>query len=272
VKKHSGERETGVIWGEHEINGEKVCSWRIGSLLLRYKRTADEVMIAYQYINPGDEKKSDTKEPPEDITWLRWTMKDQHSRIKLNPLFPDRPVVVKPESLFQITRGGEARIYVRVPLWLEVTIPSQKPIKLIDIPAVILSNTWFGTFFEGELCYWVSSSARREIDEDPGRPYLAICPIQLINEGEEDLPIEKICLRVENLSLFYNDVQLWSDETRVYCKSKEGVSQIKVAGSPPKEASSARLLTPPRRPLKKGLAAKTIASLIDLPGLGIPNR
>ena len=43
---------------------------------------------------------------------------------------------------------------------------------------------------------------------------MAISPHQLINTSEEDLLIEKICLRVNYLSLFSSDEQLWSDENK----------------------------------------------------------
>ena len=83
------------------------------------------------------------------------------------------------------------------------------------------------------------------------------------------MQVEKICLRVGSLSLFYDDTQLWSDETKIFYKGKSESSQIKVSGVPPSEAPSAKLIASPRKPEKHSVVAKTFASLIDLPGLGI---
>ena len=264
------EQSEQTIWKSYEVQNDELYSWKIGDLKLWCKCATNEIQIAYRHfvINESENQ----IEPPEDIVWSRWALKNNHPKIQLNPVFPDRSVVVKPESSFRIKINAQARIYVRVPIWLQINLIKQKPIHLIDIPTVILSNTWFGTFFEGELCYWISSGVRQQVEPDLTRPYSAVCPIQLINKSEEDLLVEKICLRVHNLSLFFDNVQLWSDEIKILYKGRNDISQIKATGTPPHESPMAVLLTAPRRPVKKSITAKTFASLKDLPGLGIPTH
>jgi hypothetical protein len=205
---------------------------------------------------------------PENITWSRWALESACQEIRLVPLFPDRPVVVKPESAFRVTTGAQARIYVRVPLWvrIEPAIPESMP--LVEIPTIVLSNTWFGTFTNGELCYWISSGARMQIEPDPSRPFLAICPIQIINRADEELYVEKLCLRVGKLSLFNQGGQLWADETRIIHKGGDEASRIEISGRAPREAGEAELVSPPREADKNGFAARTFTTLKDLPGLG----
>ena len=255
------------IWGEHEIPLNKTKNWSIGDVQLWCKRTKDEIQIAYFTIN--DKNETERKEPAENISWSRWALKKEHPTIKFTPMFPDRPVVVKPESPFKLNKGVNARIYIRVPIWVKITQSTRESITLFEFPTIVLSNTWFGTFAEGELCYWISSGVRREIEPDPTRPYLAICAIQLMNKSDNDLIVEKICLRVSNLSLFYDKKQLWADETKVTYKGEQATSQIEFTGKPPTEAKSVELISPPRNPVKKNLVAQTFASLKDLPGIGI---
>ncbi|UCE04973.1 MAG: hypothetical protein JSW07_15300 [bacterium] len=270
MTKQDGKKIIDKHWGQYEIAEKKVYFWHIGDLKFWCKRTKEEIQIASLRVNSREEQSSYSKEPPEDINWSRWALKQKQTIIKLSPQFPDRPVVVKPESPFRISNGAEARIYIRVPLWVRIELAAKLSATLLEIPIVILSNTWFGNFFEGELCYWISTGARRQIDPDPARPYLAISPNQLINKSEDDLLVEKICLRVANLSLFSDGKQLWSDETKVFYKGVNEVSQVKVGGVPPSEVPAAKLISSPRIPTKKGLAAITFATLKDLPGLGIP--
>ena len=104
---------------------------------------------------------------------------------------------------------------------------------------------------------------------DPDHPYLALCPIQIVNESEEELKVENICFRVSGLSLFLKDGQLWADESILAFSGKEGGSEIRAAGSPPPEAAGAELISSPREPARQGLAARTFASLRDLPDLGL---
>lgn len=269
MPQQSRKKQLDYIWGEYEIQLDQHRTWKIGALRLWCKQIKDEIQVAYLHEVDDSEKSAAMSEPPSEITWSRWAMRQEQSKIRLSPVFPDLPVVVKPESSFRLMKSAQARIYVRVPIWIQIDLATSTPVKLIEIPSVILSNTWFGTFFEGELCYWISTSAKRQVEPDPDRPYLAICPIQLINKAEEDLLVEKICLRVRNLSLFYKDLQLWSDETRMVYKGVGETSQIEANGTPPAVAKSAPLLTVPREPQKKSFAAKTFASLKELSGIGI---
>ncbi len=110
---------------------------------------------------------------------------------------------------------------------------------------------------------------RRRAEPDPAQPHLALCPIQIVNESEEELKVENICFRVAGLSLFLKDGQLWANESTLAFSGKEGGSEIEVAGTPPAEAKGAQLISPPREPARQGIAARTFASLRDLPGLGL---
>lgn len=268
MAKRSNKKTKKSIWGEYQLSSRRIYHWSIGDLLVWCRRTSQEVQLAYLTKSSNDHQ-PESEQPPEDISWSRFALKKEHPTIRIAPLFPDRPVVVKPETFFKLNQGIQARIYVRVPIWLKIELTTRKPMTLDEIPTVILSNTWFGSFIEGELCYWVSSGARREIEPDPQRNYLAICPIQMANKSEIDLSIEKICLRVANLSLFFDGTQLWADETKVIYKGEQATSQIEYSGKPPIEAATAELIAPPRNPAKKGLVAQTFASLKDLPGIGI---
>jgi len=268
MAKQSIKKTTTCIWGEHEISLRKIYHWAIGDLNIWCNRTSQEIQFAHKRL-PASDDGTKIEGPPEDISWSRFALIKEHPAIRISPLFPDRPVVVKPETLFKLNQGIQAKIYIRVPIWLKIELTTREPITLVEIPTVVLSNTWFGTFLEGELCYWISSSARREIEPDPSRNYLAICPIQMVNKSEIDLSIEKLCLRVANLSLFFDGKQLWSDETKVTYKGEEASSQIEFSGKPPIEAPAAAIIASPRSPIKKGLVAQTFSSLKDLPGIGI---
>jgi hypothetical protein len=268
MTKKSDKKTIQNPWGEHEISLGKIYGWSIGDSKLWCKKTSHEIQIAQQRLDPAQDG-SKIKDPPADISWSRFALRKEHPSIRISPIFPDRPVVVKLESPFKLNQGVQARIYFRVPIWIKIELTTREPILLAEIPSVVLSNTWFGSFVEGELCYWISSSARREIEPDPKRNYLAICAIQLVNKSDIDLLIEKLCLRVANLSLFLDEIQLWSDDTIVIYKGEDATSQIDFIGKPPIEVPNAELITTPRNPIKKGLAAKTFASLRDLPGIGI---
>nr|NIP60435.1 hypothetical protein [Gemmatimonadota bacterium]NIR80852.1 hypothetical protein [Gemmatimonadota bacterium]NIT89671.1 hypothetical protein [Gemmatimonadota bacterium]NIU33451.1 hypothetical protein [Gemmatimonadota bacterium]NIU37737.1 hypothetical protein [Gemmatimonadota bacterium] len=161
------------------------------------------------------------------------------------------------------------RIYVRVPLWVRVELHGGATMRLTEIPSVILSDTWFGDFMEGELCYFQPTTARREVRPEHFDDHLAVCPILLSNRSQDPLAVEKLALRVAHLSIFRRGRELWADETRVRYRGDEAGSEIRSAHSPPSEAPDATLLTPPRTPADRGFRARTFSRLKGLSGLGI---
>jgi len=258
------------IWHDYTIEKNGLFYSRIGELKIWCRFMQEEIQIAYQH-GSGDSEPAPPQPPPESIAWSRWPFKNENRAIQLKPLLPDRAVVIKPDSSFRILKHKRVKVCARIPVWVQINVISREGfhLKLSEIPSMVLSNTWFGSFLEGQLCYSISSGLRQRFECDIGRPHMVICPILLDNKSDEELLIDKICLHVDNLSLYFEEKQLWSDEIHIVYKGSEEASQISVSGTPPDEATSADLITTPRNPVKKNFLAKTFSTLKDLPGLGI---
>ncbi len=257
------------IWGEHPLRegGPLGIDW--GPLRLWLQRTHNELWLASQ---PGEEGEL-APEPPGVEKWKRYILKHPCEHVRLSPRFPDRPVVVQPENVFILTPRASARIYVRCPLWVSVeAMIGTNSIEVADLPLVTLSGTWFGGMTVGDLCYSISSGARRAMEPDARRPFLAICPIEIVNRSEEDFQVETICLRVSGLSIYRGENQLWSDEAAIQYLGADLASEIRFAGRPPAEAANARKIAEPRIPVRQGFALPSFASLKDLSGLGLWSR
>jgi hypothetical protein len=234
-------------------------------LQLSFQRNSDELWLAHQALDV-DTRKTVTRVGAGPV-WSRWILEGENTGIQLSPAFPDRPVIVKSEFSFKLLHAAQARVYVQIPLWVRIELIEKMQIPLAEIPTVILSNTWFGTPEAGELCYWLSSPAGRTIASQPSQPFLVTCPIQIINESDDELMVEKLALRVERLTLFESQGQFWSDLFRVAYQGKNDISRIEVSGKAPPEASQARPIVAPRSNDKSGFTAKTFENLIDLAGL-----
>ncbi|MDW7679245.1 MAG: DUF432 domain-containing protein [bacterium] len=256
-------------WETVRIESGKLIKWRLGPLFIWCKKINEELRVAHRILESTNTEERTIQSTPKNIDWMRFTLHPKFDKIHLVPAFPDRPVVIQPETIFKLTRDTSAKIYVRVPLWIAIELIGVTKTTLIEIPSVTLSNTWFGSFFDGRLCYWITSGAQRVYRKKLSRPYLAVCPILLTNNSGEELSVERICLQVSGLSLFFDGEQLWSDDVSILYKGAERGSQIEATGKPPHEAAAAKLIGQPRQPQKKSFIAKTFASLKDLPGLGI---
>ncbi len=253
-----------VAWGEFVIPPDQLTIFQSRFVSALCKRVDDEVWLASVQ---GDYR---SEFADADISWTRWVAIDPDEPIAFTPIFPDRPVVVQPEHAFKIAPGARTKIYVSLPMWLRIEKIRPAREMLIEVPTVVLSNTWFGSFTEGELCYWAPSPAARTIpDAGPESSSNAICPIQIINRAEEALVVDKIAIRVEHLCIFKLNGQFWSDPMQINYKGTEDLSRIEITGKVPAEARGATLLSSPRKKQgRQGFAAKTFATLRDLSGMG----
>lgn len=257
-------------WGEHALEPDETLRLQVGPLVLWARAREDEVWLAHA---PGDGTRSGrSTEPPAepgDSDWIRWPVAEDPGRIVLSPVFSARPVVAEPDRSFRLLPRSRARIFVGVPLWVRVTVPGDPGRTLTDVPSLVLSDTWWGDVTEGELCYWLRTTARRRVSPETRRPHMAVCPLELANRSGEELPVEKIVLRVAHLSLFAGDGRFWADETRVQYRGADEASEIRVTGQRPGEAGDAEQVAAPREKAPaRGFRALTVARLRSLPGLG----
>ena len=247
-------------WTAREMPTDKQRVTRIGQLCLRERFDGRDFWLASEYLDMGDGKAE--KEGEAKLQWLRWPLNADFDQVAIRPVFPDRPVVVETEVPLCLTPESTTKVYARCPVWVRIELLGKgDPMIIEELPTALLSNTWFGDFIEGTLGYWVSSRTRTRIEPDPSQPWMAICPIQVHNTSEIELKIERVCLRVEHLSLFASGGQLWADETRVTYRGLDKISRIQNTGTAPEEAKGAILATAPREPMEHGITAKTFASL-----------
>lgn len=258
------------VWGRCTPGEGNESCFVLGALRIFVRIVDSEVHVAHDYGSVDGESPLQASE--EEVVWSRWVIRGEPSCVRLEPCFPDRAVVVRPDMPFHLPKGGHAKIYVRVPLWVKVIFLGQQESLLTTIPTSVLSNTWFGNFEDGDLCYWLSSGFRQQDQADVSRPDLVICPLRIFNRSNDDFSVGKICLRLDNYSLFYDNVQLWSDEIRVLYKGPENISQVKVVGQPPEESPDAVLVSKPKKEIRNSFAAITFASLKERSGLGIQGQ
>ncbi|HQU74499.1 MAG TPA: hypothetical protein PLG66_19495, partial [Calditrichia bacterium] len=95
---------------------------------------------------------------PAAPNWQRWTLGKRHGQLEIVPALPDLPLVINPEDPLHLPPGIECQIYVSIPLWVELQIGKNS---LLRVPTLQLSKTWFGNFVAGELCYALTTRARR---------------------------------------------------------------------------------------------------------------
>lgn len=262
----------GALWDPNPLDSGERFRVDVGPRRVWVEGQPGEVRFALGDVPEPSDCEGDAA-PPASGSWTRWALPAAGATIRMAPALPDRTLVVTPEQAFHLLPGASARVFARVPVWIQLRIqPGDSEAgdgeMVLEVPSVVLSDTWWGSVMEGELAYWLPTSARREVDPSRHRPHMAICSLHLLNRSAASLPVDRLAIRAAHLSLFLDGDVLWSDEARVvYQGSVEG-SQIEMSGSPPVEAASARRVASPRVPIQRGLRARTFQRFLTMAGQG----
>jgi hypothetical protein len=247
------------IWGSRSLAENEIEYFTLGDLHLWIKYRNEEVWIAHIY---KDElkRKAVSGKPPKQIEWARWAHKNIAPEIKISPVYPDKPLVVQSEYNLKVSPETRIQIFTRIPIWVRISL-ANNGYQLIELTTKKLSRTWFGDFTEGELCYHASTKARRDLSKVDKKPYLVSCPINIVNKSDEELTFSNFCFRVERLSMFLHDNELWADETEIIYQGEDLHSEIIMTGKLPEGITKRQLLTKPRRKTHKSLATRTFKRL-----------
>ena len=253
------------IWPIFTLKDRDVCRHRIGPLTIFLKRFLNEIWVASIR---DDATRGDPAELPEKPEWMRMALPGEFDQYRLQPVMPDRPVIIDTEHSFSFVSQTRTRVYSRVPAWVRITPVSREDLIIAELPTVVLSETWFGGFTEGELSYAVSSTARRILTDDLLEPHLVVCPMEIRNNSDDELKFEKVCLRVDRLAIFARGDALWSDETVINYHGADSGTDTEMKGTCPPEAGDAKLVSKPRTPVRKSIGLKTFRLLRDfhIPG------
>ncbi len=287
------------IWKPFSLKDQQERTMKIENVLsLHFKRNMNEIWIAQEKIKSTEETAeqeqssqiiestpgTDDQMPvqaEEGVTipvpaeqeekdsrkWARWGLKSDDCSLRIVPVFPTLPLLVRPEYPFKLVPGATVRFYTRVPVWLQVQDTLDNNLSITEIPTMELSRTWFGPFTEGELCYWLQTNARRALRDDLFQDNLCVCTINISNNSDEELHLEKLCMRVDRMSIYQKGNQLWANEMDIIHKGGKDFSEIMVTEKLPDQAKDAVLVSPARNPQRKGIAERTFKMIHDLPGL-----
>jgi len=212
----------------------------IGPLRLWIRRTEYEWRMAW-----ADQEIAG--EPPDDADQGRWAATAGATQLRLLPVPPDRPLVVRPSTSFFIPPGVSVQIYVRVPVWLRVLTEDEVP--LTEVPTLPLSNTWFGEPDAGELAWALKTDALHAADEVPAAPHEALCRVDIHHKGQAQLELNRLFLRAAHLKLYQGEGRLWTSAVSAVYEGGDRVGSVDYLSDPPVEAGDATLLCDAREPV-----------------------
>ncbi len=238
-----------------------------GPLHIRLERWRDEFHYASERAVPNRAAPA-AGNGNQTTEWKRWICGNGPVTCRLKPLPPPRAVVVRPAMPLQIIPGAAVELFVSIPVWVRVCLtmddkPTQE-ISLFEEPTVVLSNSWFGTPVDGELCYASKTRARRRLEELRPDAHLAVCPLTLRNESAEPLIFERLCVRLQYVSLYAGDTHLWTNHGVLDYRGEDSASSLRFADGPPTGDGVPRQLAEPRDTYRRGGAQRALDSIRNM--------
>jgi len=260
------------IWEPKTLAKENWYHARVGPLNLWLKRSDDDWYVAHER-EPDGEKPgvapsalhlAQTKDRVQRLTWNRWVAGAEPERTRLVPAMPDRPVVIRPRYPLNVPRGKEVLFFVSIPVWVRVLIGEGESLPLCELPTVVLSSTWFGDPITGELCYSLKTKVLRQIGMVENRAHMAVCPVLIRNQALADLDFQRICIRVEYLSLYRGQTRLWTNLVEVQFHGENLNSTIITGRQAPEFEPTAEKLCEARLAAERSLLKKSFFFLKSL--------
>jgi len=241
--------------------------WRLGRCRFWVERRAGEWRVAFaEPAASGRSRESGALDeieagvsaaPPSELSWLRF-ITGSGEEIIVRPALPDRPVIVRPRSPVAILPGRSARFFVRIPAWVSIIAAhGERREILIQRPVVRLSNTWFGEPDSGELCYSFASPLAATPAEAESTPFTVVCPIAIRNEAAGPLDFQRLCVRVQYLSLYAGKESLATNELDFHYRGADQSSPITFQEEPPDFERDVRRISGPQVSPSKNLIQKS---------------
>lgn len=244
---------------QHDGKGSTLIE--IGDLDLRITRMNHEWRLHYQWNDRGNEgcfslsQTDDYSEQEEsEMVQERVAMERMSNQFRLTPELADRAVIVRPYSPLTIPANNRITLYVSVPLWLCVHFSETVQFSL---PVQQLSESWMGSMTgDGELCYGSYSHARLDEKLLLKRPYRALTPVTMYNQGNKDSRLERLSIPAPYLSLFQGKDQLITEPLKISMDSERHRGVVEIGSTNGEER-----ISPPRRTADKGVLVSTWENL-----------
>jgi len=255
-------------WGSYRVPVGQTRHWRIGPLHLWIQRLAGEWRLAWRNDEDHLDATLEIDQPVEVGEFLdlenasRYVFAGESGEIELGAALADRPVVTLSEKPLSVAPGEDAFVYVSSPLWICIDA-GRPPTRLVEIPALRPSDTWFGhDTREGELCYASWTAHWLELDRVPFRPHRATTAVLVQNRARELLSLERMKLPVPLLSLFMTrDRRLWTQDVIFERSTEDDFAAVHLPDHDRVHAGEAERIATARQQVTESVVMRAFSSL-----------
>ena len=195
--------------------------------------------------------------PENLLTEKRFAYSEKAPLMKVAPCLGERPFIVKPDTTFMVLPGEKAKIYLSTPMSIRLTDLNFKQV-IDEIPVLDRVKTWYGeTPTQGQLCFFTRIHAALIEENLPFRPHRALTHLYIENSSKKPIPIEKLKIPVNYLTLYQEDRGLFvTSSLSVRIDLRGNLRDLKIF-APNKKDEDLVKIQEPREVIPKGLFKST---------------
>ncbi len=223
------------VWDTVEIPQHTCALWRFPLRSIWVQRVETEWHLLTRVERKPVAEASCTLVPPSEkpraSEWRHYLHRDS-GPMQPAPVLPDRPVVIRPDRALTLLPGQSTVFFLHIPVWFRLSTSGARPARVFEEPLAVLTRTWFGDPVTGELCWGLATRLHHTLDSLEPMADHAVCPLMIENDSDTDLEFQKICIHVENLSVFRGR-HLWTNSLHAVFKGPDQITQIEIVHTPP---------------------------------------
>ncbi len=244
------------MWQPMAVAESATRHWQLGACDAWIRHQGPEWRIA---VRSGDDVMA-TRAPvvdhapaPDNATWIRCISPDAAMALRVMPRLPDRPVISRPDHALSLMPGAECRFFIGIPAFLSFRLEGHgQDFQLHETAATTLSKSWAGSVVEGDLCYALRTTAKREVAELVPAAHRIVCPVEIRNRSAETLSLSRLTLPMGALDVFLGTTRLWANAIEATYLGDGEWSRLRPLPGPPPYDQAGLLLGPARNPADQG--------------------
>ncbi len=199
-----------------------------------------------------DDQQEDEKTTP-DFSTGEFYQTGKSNSLLISPSLPLKPLVFKGSGLF-VSPGQKLLFYLKIPLTVQLYFSKIQPEKLLkEIFVNPLSNTWFGDPDSGEPAFSLGNEYFLKPENAQPGSYEALCPISIYNNSPGVLEVERLIIRVENLTLYKINGKIVTSLVSLEYKGKDVISSASYHYSKSIHGEKAEIIAKPQSSMAKSM-------------------
>ncbi len=192
-----------------------------GSFVLGVKREKEGWFIKV-FDNVSDAETVDK----EEISEGEYYHSGKSNSLIIAPALQYKPLVFKGNKMV-IAPHQRMTFFVRIPLILQLYFSKVQEENLLkEIPSERLSDTWFGEPDNGVAAFSLGNEYQLNFDDVKTTEIDAICPVNIFNNWEQQLEIQRLIIKADNMSLFSNMHKTITSVVKLEYKGQDTISSV----------------------------------------------